>query len=123
MRTIIILASAAALALPAAAFAAVEAPASVLAISSAEPVRIARDSFVIRMSPRALQAPAGRARLLQSLQESARRLCADVKPRADAPACERGVVDLAMLRAQPQVGQAIRLAEAERQGTVLAAVR
>lgn len=123
MRTIIILASAAAFALPAAVVAAPEEPRPVVAISSAEPVRITNDSFVIRMSAKALQAPEGRARLLQSLQESARRLCADVQPRADAPACERGVIALAMLKAQPEVGQAIRLAETEQQGLVLASVR
>ena len=123
MRTFVILASAAAIALPAAAVAAPEEPRPVVAISSAEPVRIAGDSFVIRMPAKALHAPEGRARLLQSLQDSARRLCADVQPRADAPACERGVIALAMRRVSPEVGQAIRLAETEQQGPVLASAR
>jgi hypothetical protein len=123
MRTTVILASAAAIAFPAAAVAGPEEPRPVVAISSAEPVRIADDSFVIRMYVKALQTPTGRARLLLSLQESARRLCADVQPRSEAPACEHGVIALARLHTQPVVGQAIRLAETEQQGTVLASVR
>jgi hypothetical protein len=125
MRTIAILASAAALALPVAAVAAPEPvaePQPVYAISTSEPVRITRDSFAIRMSANALQTQAGRARLLASLQESARRLCTDVHPRADASACERGVVTMAELRTPPEVGRAIRLAQTEQQGTVLASV-
>lgn len=124
MRTINILATVAAvIALPTAAASAAEEPQPVHAISSAEPVRISNDSFVIRMPEKALQTPAGRARLLQSLQESAGRLCADVHPRSDAQACERGVVTLAELRTPPEVGRAIRIALTEQQGSVLASVR
>ncbi len=124
MRTIVVMA-AAAFAFPAAAFAAADPvvePAPVYASSTSEPIRITPDRFVIRMSANALQTQAGRGLLLASLQETARRLCADVRPRADAPACERGVVTLAELRTTPEVGRAIRLAQTEQQGTEIASV-
>jgi hypothetical protein len=129
MRSITILVSVAAFAsLPAVSAVAAE-PAPVVeprpihAVSASEPVRISPDSFVIRMSANALQSSAGRARLLASLQETAGRLCADVRPRANAPACERDVIAVARLRSAPAVGQAIGLAQAEQQGTALASIR
>lgn len=111
-------ASAAALSAPAAA-----AGQTITAVSGSAAVRISPDSFVIRLPAKALQTPTGRAHLLSALQDSARQLCADVQPRADALACERGVIALAQLRSGPEIGQAIRLAQAEQQGTMLAAAR
>lgn len=96
---------------------------TITVVSGSAAVRISPDSFVIRLPARALQTPTGRAHLLSVLQDSARQLCDDVQPRADAPACERGVVTLAQLRTPPEVGRAIRLAQTEQQGTMLASVR
>ena len=105
--------------LASAALAALSAPAA----AAPETVRLAPDSIAIRMPFKALKSPSGRAELLGSLQASARRLCADVQPRADAPACELGVVASAQLKSIPPVAEAIRLARQEQQQIFYAAAR
>ncbi len=86
-----------------------------------ETVRIPDGSYVVRSSWDALKTPAGRAAFRQTLQETAEKACANVRPLRDQHACEARIVADAEARAIPPVAGKLRLARQEATDTALAA--